>query len=467
MGTDDDRFWDVLLNQIEDERLVPVLGSDLSVVNVGQTEQTLSSLIGQRLASQYQLSTPSEIGSTGEAVRAILQRDGRDQVELLYGDINRIIEKINPAPGKALRDLAAIDELRLLVSLTPDRLLAQALNEVRFQGRPQTCEYEFSLTKSTSEQAALNNQPAASTDTVVLNLFGRASRTGQYVIHEEDEIEWLHALLTDTARLPQWLGQKLKQQHTLFIGWEIPDWIGPFMMRASSTARLSDEKKKQFFFVGSSTQVSKLSNFFATYCRRPLVQEMEPNRFVAELRERWEQRRSVTPPAPSTPPATPTPFGAADPAPPKAPEIFLSYMREDAEAAQRLVRAIGELGGNVWMDKLRIHAGGPWEQETLNAIHRSRLFVPVISANTEREEVGFVFREWNAAVDQSLSIMGRSFIVPVIIDNDYDGDLGRYRRMPPDFRRLNFGHAPAGVPDASLVASLRAEIRDMRRPGAA
>ena len=56
-----------------------------------------------------------------EAVAAILHEHGRDEVELLYGQINRIIKEINPEPCDALRDLAAIDDLRLFVSTTPDR----------------------------------------------------------------------------------------------------------------------------------------------------------------------------------------------------------------------------------------------------------------------------------------------------------------------------------------------------------
>ena len=92
----------------------------------------------------------------------------------------------------------------------------------------------------------------------------------------------------------------------LFIGCEIPDWIGRFLLRMSSNTRLSLERK-QFFFVGSSTSHEpSLSNFFATYCRKPLVQqlEMEPDRFVAELRARWEEQTPAK--RDSEPPASPS-----------------------------------------------------------------------------------------------------------------------------------------------------------------
>ena len=54
MGGDDD-FWDDLLGHIRDQELVTVVGPDVTVVNVGSAEQTLTSLIGQRLAEKYDL----------------------------------------------------------------------------------------------------------------------------------------------------------------------------------------------------------------------------------------------------------------------------------------------------------------------------------------------------------------------------------------------------------------------------
>ena len=66
-------------------------------------------------------------------------------------------------------------------------------------------------------------------------------------------------------------------------------------------------------------------------------------------------------------------------------------------------------------------------------------------------------------LDRSRSIMGRPFIVPVVIDEDYDGDPSRYRRIPEDFSRLQFGRAPGGDPDTGLIEMLTSEIRAMRR----
>ena len=378
MGMNEE-FWDDLLGHIRQQELVPVVGPDLTVVNVGNTEQTFSSLIGQRLAKKYQLTVSPGIPTMGEAVAAFLRERGHDGVERLYRVINDIIAELDPAPGDPLRDLAAITDLRLFVSTTPDRLLAQAVNEVRFQGRAVTRELSFSPSQSTSEQSR-NAQPAASTETVVLSLFGRATSTPQYAIHEEDRLEWLHSLLSDTASLPDWLAYPLKHQPMLFIGCEIPDWLGRFFLRMSSNTRLSLERSR-FFFAGRSTsREPSLSNFFDTYCRRTLVQqlEMEPGAFVAELRARWEQQSAAMPRAA---------VDTTSPSAPDAPTIFISYMREDADAARRLSDAITSLGGDVWLDERRVSPGDAWEQEVLTRIRKTiRLFVPIISVNTERAE---------------------------------------------------------------------------------
>lgn len=456
-------FWDDLLSHIRQRVLVPVVGPDLAVIEAGSGQQTLSSLIGQRLSEKYHLSVPPGMTTMGDAVAAFLHERGQDEVERLYRVINDIIVQLDPAPGDALRDLAAIDDLRLFVSTTPDRLLAKAVNEVRFHDRLATRELSFSPNQSTSEQSR-NAQPASPTDTVVLNLFGQAASTPQYAIHEEDRLEWLHALVSDTASLPDWLDYQLKHQPMLFIGCEIPDWLGRFLLRMSSNTRLSLERN-QFFFAGCMTaQEPSLSHFFETYCRKTTVQqlEMEPAAFVTELRARWEEQATPKSHA-SVDTAGPPVSPAAD-----APTIFISYMREDADAARRLCDAITSLGGDVWLDERRISPGDEWESEVLSRIRRSvRLFVPVISANTERAEEGYVFREWREAVDRSGSIPSRRFIVPVVIDDDYEGNPSRYRQIPPDFERFHFGRAPAGDPDADLLKMLTAEIRAMRRIDAA
>ena len=107
----------------------------------------------------------------GEAVAVFLRERGQDEVDAVYRVINDIIGKSIRRPAMRSVTSPRSTDLRLFVSTTPDRLLAKAVNEVRFEGRPVTRELTFSLNQSTSEQSR-NAQPASATDTVVLNLFG-------------------------------------------------------------------------------------------------------------------------------------------------------------------------------------------------------------------------------------------------------------------------------------------------------
>ena len=67
---DEDFFWGDLLAHIGDQALVPVVGPDVTLVNVDGREQTFTSLIGQRLVEIYRLSVSSEVTTTGGAVAA-------------------------------------------------------------------------------------------------------------------------------------------------------------------------------------------------------------------------------------------------------------------------------------------------------------------------------------------------------------------------------------------------------------
>src|SRR3954451_1118978 len=230
---EDEDFWDDLLAHIRQRVLVPIAGPDLNVVTVGEKSQTLTAIIAQRLAGRYDLDLSDTAMTMGAGAAAFLRRRGRDEAGRLYRVINDIITEFDEQPCEPLRELARITDLQLLISTTPDRLLAQAVNRVRFHGDQRARELTFSPNQSTGEQARNLRSPGEA-DTVILRLFGQAASTPQYAIHEEDQLEWLHSLLSGVGCLPDWVSYALKYQPILFIGCEIPDWLGRFLLRLSS-----------------------------------------------------------------------------------------------------------------------------------------------------------------------------------------------------------------------------------------
>src|SRR5262245_3182980 len=112
-------------------------------------------------------------------------------------------------------------------------------------------------------------------------------------------------------------------------------------------------------------------------------------------------------------------------------------------------------------------AGDEGGKKILPQIQRDvRLFVPVISDRTAQRHEGYVFREWREALERSRKIVGRRFIVPIVVDPDFTGDLQRYDVLVDEFpalRDLHVGRAPGGEPDDELRQTLVTEIRAMRR----
>jgi hypothetical protein len=76
--------------------------------------------------------------------------------------------------------------------------------------------------------------------------------------------------------------------------------------------------------------------------------------------------------------------------------------------------------------------------------------------------------EWREAVERAKRIprRGRTFIVPIAIDPDYDGNPSRYRHVPEAFTVPHWGRAPGGRPDDELIGALKDAIREMRRKDA-
>src|SRR5215212_3318129 len=103
--------------------------------------------------------------------------------------------------------------------------------------------------------------------------------------------------------------------------------------------------------------------------------------------------------------------------------VFLSYAREDSEAARRIADALRASGVEVWFDQEELRGGDAWDQKIRKQIKECALFVPVISANTQARREGYFRREWNLACDRLLDMTrGTPFLVPVVVDATHEAD---------------------------------------------
>ena len=132
--------------------------------------------------------------------------------------------------------------------------------------------------------------------------------------------------------------------------------------------------------------------------------------------------------------------------------VFLSYASQDAAAAQRICEALRADGIEVWFDQSELRGGDAWDGKIRDQIHDCRLFIPIISANTERRDEGYFRREWALATDRTRDMVHkRTFIVPVVID----GTPERGASVPEKFHELHWTRLEGGGTQPAFVQQIR------------
>ncbi|HWX34483.1 MAG TPA: toll/interleukin-1 receptor domain-containing protein [Steroidobacteraceae bacterium] len=131
--------------------------------------------------------------------------------------------------------------------------------------------------------------------------------------------------------------------------------------------------------------------------------------------------------------------------------IFISYAREDFDAARTLKSALDAVGLPVWFDLDRLGPGDTFKVKIQDYVERCSLFLPLLSRNTEARTEGFFRREWNYALDRDKGIDQRlPFIIPIAIDDNL-----KLKTLPRRFRDIEITKLPGGRPSAEFVEQLK------------
>lgn len=97
--------------------------------------------------------------------------------------------------------------------------------------------------------------------------------------------------------------------------------------------------------------------------------------------------------------------------------VFISYAREDFQAASEIYDNLAAQGYTIWMDKKSLIPGQEWELEIEQAIRNSDVFVACLS-NHSVNKTGYVQAELKKALKVAeLMPEGKIFIIPVRLDD--------------------------------------------------
>lgn len=433
-------IWDELLAYVEEGCVIPIIGRDLIQIEVDGQQMLLEQYVAQQLVSKFKLSDVSNSGeasfSLNDVVCRLLTSRRREAIYVAIRDVMQQTQFATPLP---LRQLAEIHHFRLFVSTTFDSLLEQALNEVRYGGIERTTAIAYAPSKVRDIDGGNSRS-----ETTVYYLLGKLSAAANFVICDEDLLEFVSALQSDTRR-PERLFDELNANHSFFLGEGYPDWLARFFLRATKQHRLFDRRDYLEILADNRTARDRSLIFFLQhFSSRTRVFGDGAINFVGELWRRWRARN----------PAVVQDAEAAFIPPPKempAASVFISYAREDLTAVKQLKSGLEQAGITVWFDYDRLNSGDAFESKIREYIRSCKLFIPVLSGNTESRHEGFFRREWRFAEDRALNIdPGIPFIVPVVVD-----ETKQLRRVPESFMKLHLTWLKQGQVTEDFCQNMR------------
>lgn len=448
---DDSKQWSKLLQSIAKGVVIPIVGRGLLRVEIEGKSQLLYEYLAQRLAAELEVEDCGPCSSIDQVVAAYLnasRRNSRDDVNVKTFEILSEIQAQVPVP-EPLRKLATIEPLRLFVSTTVDSFLAKAL------GAP--ADHVFAY----APNSALCDIPrdfVRSPHRIVFHLFGKISGIPDSALIDEETLEFIWKLHEESmsGRLAN-LFDELRTKRLLLIGNAHPDWLARFFVRLNRRERLyAGNEAREFVADGVVVSDAHLRDFLENFS--PQTKSFgvaNPIEFVDQLAEKWDAF-AEKPAAPSEVHAS---FSTQKP-----PAVFVSYASQDVESVERLQKNLGDAGLDVWFDKGRLGSGDPWWPVIEQNIATCDVFVPVISANTNKRDEGIFIREWNRALER-LRDMDRAtarLIHPVIIDDTPESAVSF-----SGFREFHYTRAEAGEAKPEFIKILTDIVRERRLKAAA
>ena len=446
-----ERLWEQLLDFIADGRVIPVIGPELLMLDLGGEMRLLYSHLAKQLANRLQIDFEPADTLNKVACRYLSQGGQREDI---YPELKRVMPPLSEIKlPETLVKLAEIRPLNLFVSTSFDPLLTHALNQVRYGGLEKTEVLAFSPGSNNDLPVAMEQLDHAT----VFHLFGKLTVVPEYAATDEDVLEFMHTLQSRTSR-PERLFDALSKQNLMVIGCPLSDWLGRFFVRIGKKERLVISSGKTDFMVGDQLQSeTNLAEFLKYFSGRTKVFPMASIEFVNELHRRWME---LHPPTLQPAKAMGLPESDADKMQTGA--VFLSYASEDRPAVIMIRDALEQAGIDVWFDRnpeaLRI--GENFAVKIKTDIDQCSLFIPIISRNTLTEKARFFRTEWKHAQDLAERYPDdKRFIIPVAID-ETPPDASA---VPEKFRSLHWERMQGGQAPVEFVNEIKRLYRDYQR----
>lgn len=135
--------------------------------------------------------------------------------------------------------------------------------------------------------------------------------------------------------------------------------------------------------------------------------------------------------------------------------VFISYVRENQQAVERIVSDLRQQGFDVWFDRESLLPGAFWKDEIRTAIHSGGAFIACFSSEYNARAKTYMNEELEIAIEE-IRLRGNSpWFIPVRLSGDIpDRAIGAGRSLR-DIQFVDFVEVGAAAGTTALVRSLK------------
>lgn len=333
-------------------------------------------------------------------------------------------------------DLAALP-FRLILSATPDRMMAEALRAKGKRVREGYYDYGRSIGSDAPLTLPTVDEP------IVYSLFGRHDHSESMVLDDKNLVDYLVKITRETPALPDVVRATLRAPSTvfLFVGFGFTNWWLRLLLKVLDVTGvenrgLSLALEDQSTFAAAAASEHK--GFFES--QGIYIQARDWNAMAKELAARIQLAPRSAPAGVSLPASQGGALEAAGVQVTGRPLVFMSYASEDVDRVSALRDVLQRRGITVWHDKQNLRAGQNWDDQIARIIGAADYVVFVQTDrmdNRDRQRQRGVYnRELSRAIERMTDLpFGTTFLIHVTLgecQSRPEPELNRVHRIAVD-----------------------------------
>lgn len=437
------RNWELLMNAVEEKRVVPIIGDNLIRIAVGDEEcVNVKEYVLKKLSERFGCDVLcKDYSQVEEVIREYnrRQRNAGDVTDIYY-EIYDILNKAVVVIPDAVKRMFRLGRFPLVLTTSYVRGLDKVLGV-----QPDRIKV---YNKKMSSDIRIPELDGSAT--MLYYLFGCLGMTKRsFKVTEDDLLDYLHCWHNSDTR-PMKLGEYLSDKFLLVLGCDYPNWLFRFFWHSIRNFTIvpasADMQGVVIVPAERADSDGDLMNFLSRV-QTSVFRKAED--FIREFNERYEARCEESVKERND-------DEGIEPADVGTPDIFISYASEDYDCAGLVAQVFRDMGASVWFDKAELGVGEKYEKIIMEKIQECRRFVPILSRTTLKEGRRFFKKEWKLAIEEAGYRLNEPYISPVVID---DMDPFSERAVPMEFTKeahiINFHDKDFEAQVKKLIRSFR------------